>query len=470
MGLLQTIFGDPNKKEIEKIEPVIAIINSLEADLEKISDTELKHKTEDFRNRLSGGDDLTNILPEAFAVAREAAKRVIGERHYDVQLIGGYILHQGKIAEMKTGEGKTLVASLPLYLNALEKKGCHLIAPNDYLARVGGGWMGRIYHFLGLSTSVIAHEFSAIYDPNYKDFEDHGDERLNHWRPCTRKEAYEADITYGTNNEFGFDYLRDNMAWDINQLSQRDLNFAIVDEVDSILIDEARTPLIISAPAEESALFYQQFAQIVKKLKPVEDFTLDEKDRAVSINNSGIEKVEKLVNTKELYSPQNVHLVHYLEEALKAEFLFTKNKDYVSKDGEIIIVDEFTGRLMQGRRYSEGLHQAIEAKEGVEVKRESNTLATITFQNLFRMYKKLSGMTGTASTEAEEFYKIYKLEVVEIPTHRPVARIDINDSIYKSRTAKLNAITEDIKQASENGQPVLVGTISIEKKKNFLGF
>ncbi|MCL5795155.1 MAG: preprotein translocase subunit SecA, partial [Patescibacteria group bacterium] len=465
MGLLDIFFGDTNEREIKRLEPTVAIINDLEKDYEKLDTEGLRRKTTDFKERLAKGETLDNILPEAYAAVREAAKRTLGQRHYDVQLMAGIVLHQGKIAEMKTGEGKTLVATLPLYLNALSSKGAHLITTNDYLARVGGGWMAKIYHALGISVAVIAHEFSALYNPDYTDTQDHGDDRLNHWQPCTRQEAYRADITYGTNNEFGFDYLRDNMAVDSSQLSQRELNYAIVDEVDSILIDEARTPLIISAPAEESTSLYQQFARLVPQLKKDDDYKVDEKDRAATLTDSGIKKMEKLLGFSNIYDPKNVKLIHHLEEALKAYALFKKDKDYVVKDGEVIIVDEFTGRLMQGRRYSEGLHQAIEAKEDVEVKRESDTLATITFQNLFRMYNKLSGMTGTAATEAEEFYKIYKLDVVEIPTNRPLVRIDKDDLIYKTHEAKLNAIVEDVRERVKNGQPVLIGTISIEKNE-----
>jgi len=475
MSFLSNIFGNLNEREVNKLEPVVAIINDIEPEFVKLSDEELKNKTAEFKSRLNEGGEtsfisLDDILPEAFAAVREAAKRKIGQRHFDVQLMAGMVLHQGKIAEMRTGEGKTLVATLPLYLNALEGKGCHIVTPNDYLSRVGGGWMGPVYYALGLSTAVIAHEFSAIYDPDYLDPTDHGDDKLNHWKPVSRLDAYKADITYGTNNEFGFDYLRDNMAADMSQLAQRESNFAIVDEVDSILIDEARTPLIISAPAEESASLYAQFAGLVKTLKIEEDYKVDEKDRAATLTDEGMKKMEKMLGLDNIYDPKTTNLVHHLEEALKAHAIFKKNKDYVVKSapsggGEVVIVDEFTGRLMEGRRYSEGLHQAIEAKEGVEVKRESDTLATITFQNLFRMYKKLAGMTGTAATEAEEFFKIYKLEVVEIPTNREMVRIDTEDDIFKTETGKINAIIQDVKQRSAKGQPVLIGTISIQKNE-----
>jgi preprotein translocase subunit SecA len=465
MGFLDKIFGDPNQKEIKKLEPIVGIINNLEKDFEKLSDKDLQNKTQDFKTRLSKNESIDSILPEAFATVREAGKRALGQRHYDVQIMAGIVLHQGKIAEMKTGEGKTLVATLPLYLNALSGKGCHLVAPNDYLSRVGGGWMASIYNFLGLSVGIITHDFSAIYDPEYLDPHDHGDDRLNHWRPVSRIDAYKADITYGTNNEFGFDYLRDNMATDISQVVQRPFNYVIVDEVDSILIDEARTPLIISAPAEESASLYQKFAGLVPTLDANKDYKVDEKDKAVKIMPSGIKKMEGLLGIENIYNQKGVKYVYHLEEALKAHYLFKKDKEYVVKDGEIVIVDEFTGRLMHGRRYSGGLHQAIEAKEKVEVKRESNTLATISFQNLFRMYPKLAGMTGTAATEAEEFGKIYNLDVIEIPTNRSLIRKDLNDQIYKSEEGKYNAIIEEIKTKNKQGQPVLVGTISIEKNE-----
>lgn len=481
MGFWQKIFGDLNEKELNKLKPIVEKINSLESDMEKLSDEGLKKKTIEFKKRIQKRFDsesyknidengkkqanveiLNEILPEAFAAVRETSKRKLGQRHYDVQLLGAMVLHQGKIAEMRTGEGKTLVASLALYLNSLTGKGCHLITPNDYLSRVGGGWMGPIYESLGVSVGVITHDFTAVYDSNYTSPEDHGDPRLNHWKPVSRKEAYAADITYGTNNEFGFDYLRDNMANNLEQVVQRPPYFSIVDEVDSILIDEARTPLIISAPAEESANLYQRFASLVPKLENEKDFTVDEKERSVTLSEDGIKKMEDLLGVGNIYNKKGVKYVHHLEEALKAHYIFKKDTDYVVKSGEIVIVDQFTGRLMPGRRYSGGLHQAIEAKEGVEVQKESDTLATISFQNLFRMYEKLSGMTGTAATEAEEFSKIYDLDVVEIPTHRPVQRSDRQDEIYKNRKAKFNAIIERIKEKNKIGQPVLVGTISIE--------
>lgn len=484
MSFLQKIFGNQNEREINKIKLIVEKINSFEDKYDKFSDDELKNVTTKLKQQIfekTNTDDYKNLdddakkeadleildllLPEAFAAVREASKRATGQRHYDVQLMGGIVLHQGKIAEMKTGEGKTLVASLALYLNALMGKGCHLVTPNDYLSRVGGGWMGPIYNKLGITVGTIAHDFSAIYDPSFTDHEDHGDDRLNHWRPVSRKDAYLADITYGTNNEFGFDYLRDNMATDISQLAQRPFYFAIVDEVDSILIDEARTPLIISAPAEESASLYQRFAGLVPQLKEKEDYDVDEKERTVAIKEAGIKKMENLLGMDNIYDKKGVEYVHHLEEALKAHYLFKKDKDYVVRDGEIVIVDEFTGRLMDGRRYSGGLHQAIEAKEKVEVKRESDTLATISFQNLFRMYPKLAGMTGTAATEAEEFSKIYELDVVEIPTHREIQRRDWEDAIYKNETGKYQAIIEEVKERHANGQPILIGTISIQKNE-----
>lgn len=395
---------------------------------------------------------------------REAARRILNQRHFDVQMIGGIVLHRGQIAEMKTGEGKTLVATLPLYLNALEGKGVHLITVNDYLARLGAGWMAPVFYSLGLSTGVIVHDSAFVYDPDYTD-ESQYDERLKHFKKIPRREAYACDITYGTNNEFGFDYLRDNMVYSLNQTVQRPLNYAIVDEIDSILIDEARTPLIISAPAEESTDKYVKYAQLVRNLQENEDYNVDEKMRAATLTEAGIAKVEKMLGLGNIYVEGSVNEVHHLEEALKANVLFKKDKDYVVKDGEIIIVDEFTGRLMPGRRYSEGLHQAIEAKEGVKVQKESQTMATITFQNLFRLYKKLSGMTGTAATEAEEFHKIYNLDTIVIPTNKPNIRQDDNDLIYRTEEGKFKAVIRDVKERSAKGQPVLVGTISIEKNE-----
>ena len=463
MNILK-IFGDPNEKIIKKMQPLVDKIASFEPDLKKLADEELKEKTAKFKERLAQGETLDDLLPEAFATIREAAWRVLHQRHFDVQLIGGIVLHRGEIAEMKTGEGKTLVATLPLYLNALEGKGVHLITVNDYLARLGAGWMAPVFHFLGLSTGVIIHENAYLYDPEYSDSNQY-DDRLKHFRQVPRREAYYADVTYGTNNEFGFDYLRDNMVYTLDQTVQRPLHYAIVDEIDSILIDEARTPLIISAPAEESAEKYSKFAQIVAGLKEDEDYNVDEKMKAATLTDQGINKVEKILGMGNIYVEGGIKEVHYLEQALKARVLFKRDKDYVIKDGEIVIVDEFTGRLMPGRRYSEGLHQSIEAKEGVKVQKESQTMATITFQNLFRLYHKLSGMTGTAVTEAEEFSKIYELETIVIPTNRPNIRKDLNDLIYRTEEGKFKAVIKDIKKRHDSGQPILIGTISIEKNE-----
>lgn len=454
-------FLDSNEKEIKRLKAITQKINSLEVEIKALSDEELKAKTAEFKLRLGKNESLNEILPEAFAVVRESAGRNIGERHFDVQLIAGIVLHEGKIAEQKTGEGKTLTASLPLYLNALSGKGTHLVTVNDYLARVGCGWMGPIYHSLGLTVSAIMHEQSFIYDPEFSD-EKATDWRLKFLRPISRKEAYNCDITYGTNNEFGFDYLRDNMVSEMSQLSQRGHNFAIVDEVDSILIDEARTPLIISAPDTEPTSKYYDFAKLVEKLNSQTDFTIDEKFKTAALTEHGIAKVEKILGVDNLYE-KDFESIHHIENALRAKTIYHKDKDYVVKDNEIVIVDEFTGRLMFGRRWSEGLHQAVEAKEGVVIQQESRTLATISFQNYFRMYKKLSGMTGTAATESEEFHKIYKLEVVIIPTNRPMVRIDNPDLVYKTTRAKYAAVVRDIEDHYKKGQPVLLGTTSIEK-------
>jgi len=464
MNILDKILGDPNEKIIKGLRKVVEKINALEPDFKKLSLEELKENTTKFKKRLEAGESLDDLLPEAFANMRETSSRLLGQRHYDVQLIGGIVLHRGEIAEMKTGEGKTLVATLPLYLNALEGKGVHLITVNDYLARVGAGWMANLYHALGLSTSVIVHDAAYMFDPEYDD-ENQYDERLRHFRPISRREAYYCDVTYGTNNEFGFDYLRDNMAYTLGQTVQRTLNYAIVDEIDSILIDEARTPLIISAPAEESTDKYQKFSQLVQRLTENEDYNVDEKMKAATLTEAGINKIEEWLGVGNIYVTGGVKEVHHLEQALKAMVLFKRDRDYVVRDDEIIIVDEFTGRMMPGRRYSEGLHQAIEAKEGVKVQKESQTMATITFQNLFRMYKKLSGMTGTALTEAEEFHKIYKLETVVIPTNKPNIRKDYNDLIYRTEEDKYAAVIKDVKERSLKGQPILIGTISIEKNE-----
>jgi preprotein translocase subunit SecA len=472
--MLENLFGDPNKRYLNKIQSLVDEVNKLEPEFERFSNEELKNKTIKLKERLKKGETLDQILPEAFAMVREASKRTLKQRHFDAQLIGGIVLHQGKIAEMKTGEGKTLAATLPLYLNALTGDGVHLVTVNDYLARRDAVWMGQIYNLLGLSVACINHEVSYLYDPEYNNPEkDEIRDELggfkvveDYLRPVSRTEAYLADILYGTNNEFGFDYLRDNMVYDKKELAQRVFNFAIVDEVDSILIDEARTPLIISAPDTESAKLYEQFAKIVPKLEKDTDYTKDEKMRAVSLTNAGMDKVEKILGIGNIYDEKGIQTVHHLEEALKAKELFLKDKDYIIKDGEVIIVDEFTGRLMPGRRYSGGLHQAIEAKEGVEVKKESKTLATITFQNFFRMYKKLAGMTGTAITNAEEFDKVYKLEVAAIPTNKPMVREDLSDVIYKNETGKFKSLVDKVKELHGKGQPILIGTISIEKNEH----
>ncbi|MFA5386553.1 MAG: preprotein translocase subunit SecA [Candidatus Paceibacterota bacterium] len=478
MSIINKIFGDANENYLKKLEPVVKKINSLEKEFESFSNEKLKEKTRELKERLEKGETLDGILPEAFAQVREAAKRVLGQRHFDVQIIGGIVLHQGRIAEMKTGEGKTLAATLPLYLNALEGKGAHLVTVNDYLARRDTVWMGQIYHALGLSVGCIAHETAYVYDPAYQQASAETDSERDkvggfkvvesYLRPCERKEAYGADITYGTNNEFGFDYLRDNMAYDLNQQAQRGFNFAIVDEVDSILIDEARTPLIISAPDTESSKFYQEFARIIPQLDSKTDYQIDEKMKAVTLTESGINRVEKILGLNNIYEEKGMKYLRYLEQSLRAEVLFKRDRDYVVKDGQVIIVDEFTGRLMPGRRWSGGLHQAVEAKEGVYVNPESLTLASITFQNYFRMYKKLSGMTGTAATSAEEFDKVYKLEVIVIPTNKPMKRKDSPDRIYKTTEGKFKAVVREIKQRHELGQPVLVGTTSIEKNE-YLG-
>ncbi len=455
---------DSNEREIKRLKPLVAKINSLEPDFQRLTDAELRAKTDEFKSRYQDKNKLDDLLPEAFAAVREAGRRTIGQRHFDVQLMGGMVLHQGKIAEMRTGEGKTLVATLPLYLNAITGQGCHLVTVNDYLAKRDCHWMGPIFHALGLSVATIQHEASFQYDPEHEA----EDPRWRRLKPISRKQAYQADITYGTNNEFGFDYLRDNMVVDLSQCAQRPLNYAIVDEVDYILIDEARTPLIISGAAEESAQKYQTFARLVPSLVKDTDYTVDLKDRAVSLNDGGVVKMEGLLRKEgllkapDLYDPSNYALTHYLESALKAHVLFRRDKDYVVKNGEVIIVDEFTGRMMPGRRYSEGLHQAIEAKERVKVQRETVTLATITFQNYFRLYEKLAGMTGTATTEAEEFSKIYKLEVVAIPTNREMIREDYPDQIYSTEEAKFKAVCNEVEEFHKEQRPVLIGTASIE--------
>ena len=500
--VLQGIFGDPEKRELKRMEKIVQGINKLEPKYQAMSDDELKDQTNLLKKQLlelrkkadaktalekqklekeSSKKDkktsaktidtkkaedkiLDQLLPDAFALVREATFRILGMRHFDVQMIGGIALHEGNVAEMKTGEGKTLVALLPSYLNALTERGVHVVTVNDYLAQRDAGWNAPVFHFLGLSVGVIIADASFLYDPEYIN-EDHADERMQHLKPCTRKQAYAADVTYGTNNEFGFDYLRDNMVNEVDFLRQRELNFAIVDEVDSILIDEARTPLIISAPAGDNPDSYYQFAKIVSKLTP-EDYVLDEKHKSVTLTDQGIEKVQRLLGIDNLYSAENSRLVYHLDQALRAQVVFNRDRDYVvTNSGEVIIVDEHTGRLMHGRRYNEGLHQAIEAKEGVAVKEESMTLATISFQNFFRLYRKLSGMTGTAFTEAEEFQQIYALNVIQIPPNRPIKRIDKDDLIFRTEAGKLRAIVRTIQEYHAKGQPILVGSASIVKNE-----
>ncbi|MCK4690677.1 MAG: preprotein translocase subunit SecA, partial [Desulfuromonadales bacterium] len=460
-GLFKKIIGSKNERDLKRLQPLVEQINALEPEFEKLTDEQLPGKTSEFRQRLESGEVLEQLLPEAFATVREAAKRVLGMRHFDVQLIGGMVLNIGQIAEMKTGEGKTLMATLPIYLNALLGKGVHVVTVNDYLAKRDAEWMGTIYRFLGLTVDCIVHGLDDVQ----------------------RKAAYAADVTYGTNNEFGFDYLRDNMKFDLDEYVQRPLHYAIVDEVDSILIDEARTPLIISGPSEASSDLYFMVDRIIPRLKQGEiieerdgkigqstkthtgDYTVDEKAKSSALTEEGVAKVEKLLNVDNLYEPQNIELLHHVNQALKAHALFKVDVDYVVKDGEVQIVDEFTGRLMPGRRWSDGLHQAVEAKEGVKIASENQTLATITFQNYFRMYEKLAGMTGTADTEAVEFSEIYKLGVVVIPTNRPMLRDDKSDVIYKTEQEKFLATVEDIVECHKSGQPVLVGTITIDKSE-----
>ncbi|HWF60473.1 MAG TPA: preprotein translocase subunit SecA [Nitrospira sp.] len=464
--VLNLIFGSKNDREIKSLRPIVEQINGLEDGLTPLSDQALADKTQDFKKQLEAGRTLDDILPEAFAVCREMSRRKLNMRHFDVQLIGGMILHRGRIAEMKTGEGKTLVATLPIYLNALEGKGVHLVTVNDYLAKRDAQWMSQLYHALGLSTGIIQHDASFIYDPTY----DASDKRLQHLRPCTRPEAYRADITYGTNNEYGFDYLRDNLVvTDLNQCVQRELNFAIVDEVDSILIDEARTPLIISGPTDQTTDLYYRINAIIPQLKAETDYTIEEKTKTAALTDDGNARVEKLLGVDNLYDPAHMDMVHHVVKALQAYTLYKRDVDYVVKDGEVIIVDEFTGRLMPGRRWSDGLHQAVEAKEGVRIANENQTLASVTFQNFFRMYKKLSGMTGTADTEAAEFAKIYNLDVNVVPTNRQMIRQDYADVVYRTEKEKFEAIVEEIKECHERGQPVLVGTISIEKSEKLAG-
>ena len=462
--VLKKILGDPQAKTVKRLRKRVELVNVLSPKYEKLTDKQLQSQTDILKKRL-GKESLDAILPDAFAVVREAAKRVLGQRHFDVQLIGGMVLHEGNVAEMKTGEGKTLVATLPVYLNALSEQGVHVVTVNDYLAQRDAGWMGQVYNFLGMKTGVILGDHSYIFDESFTNTE-HEDPRLKHLKPCTRQDAYAADITYGTNNEYGFDYLRDNMVREEDQLRQRELNYAIVDEVDSILIDEARTPLIISAPSVTSGTAYDQFSKVVRQLRKDKHYETDEKRKTVILTDAGVELVQKTLAIDNLYGSENIRTIYHLQQALRAHALFTRDKDYVvTKDGEVVIVDEFTGRLLAGRRYNEGLHQAIEAKEGVEVQQESMTLATISFQNYFRLYNKLGGMTGTALTEAEEFHQIYKLDVVEIPSNRAIARLDRTDRIYRSEKGKFRAIVREVKTLHTKGQPVLIGTVSIEKNE-----
>ena len=501
MSFLTKILGDSNKKFLKKLEPVVSSINILEEKMKSLTDEGLKSVTAELRNRLNGGQSLDDILPEAFAATREASRRTLGQRHFDVQLLGGIILHQGKIAEMRTGEGKTLVATLPAYLNAISGKGVHVVTVNDYLSRRDAVWMGQIYNALGLTVGCINHEASYVYDKNHQsqipaspagrskiksqnensnsETKEKTEDKLDKERditgafhvvheflkPCSRKEAYAADITYGTNNEFGFDYLRDNIAYNVGDVVQRGYNFAVVDEIDSILIDEARTPLIISAPSADSDQFYIMFSKIAEKMNADEDYAVDEKMKAVSLTESGIEKAEKALGVGNIYTEKGIKYVHHLETAIRAKALFHLDKDYVVKNNEIIIVDEFTGRMMPGRRWSEGLHQAVEAKEKVQVQKESRTLASITFQNYFRLYGKLAGMTGTALTSAEEFHKVYKLETVSIPTNKTLARRDKPDLVFQTVKGKFQAIAGKIKEVHQAGQPILVGTVSIDKNE-----
>ncbi|MHC9539983.1 MAG: preprotein translocase subunit SecA [Vulcanimicrobiota bacterium] len=460
LQLMKKIF-DGNEREVKKLEREVKKINELEPEMEKLSDDALRQKTDEFRSRIKEEDDLEDLLPEAFAAVREASKRKLGLRHFDVQFIGGIVLHQGRISEMKTGEGKTLVATAPVYLNALLGRGVHVVTVNDYLAKRDMRWMGPVYHALGLSVASIQHDVAYLFNPDYHN-EDPGLDRLE---PITRQEAYAADITYGTNNEFGFDYLRDNMVLDIRDCAQRELYYAIVDEVDSILIDEARTPLIISGRGVESTELYIRFARLARKLEKGVDYTVDEKAHSVPLTDEGVAKMESSLGVTNLYDNENMELSHQINQALRAKELYKKDVEYVAKDGEIVIVDEFTGRLMFGRRYSDGLHQAIEAKEGLKVRSEDQTLASITFQNYFRLYHKLAGMTGTAATEEKEFRDIYNLDVVVIPTHRGMIRIDNADVVYKNEQAKFNAVVDEIEKLSNAGQPVLVGTRSIEKSE-----
>ncbi len=471
MSFLDRFFGPSYAKELKQIRPFVEAVNGLEASMVLLDDSALASQTSTFKDRVKAGESLDNILPEAFAAVREASKRTLGLRHYDVQLIGGVLLHRGKITEMRTGEGKTLVGTLPAYLNALAGTGVHVITVNDYLARRDAVWMGQIYAALGMSIGVVNHDTSYLYDGSHTETDQKRDEEgafkvhYEFLRPCSRREAYEADITYGTNSEFGFDYLRDNIEFDVKRLRQREHAYAIVDEIDSILIDEARTPLIISAPAQEGENLYTIFSRVAGRLRPEEHYKVDEKLHSATLTDAGIEEAERMLGIDNIYTDKGIKYVHHLETAVRAKALYHKDKEYVVRDGEVVIVDEFTGRLQPGRRWSDGLHQAIEAKEGVEIKKESKTYASITYQNYFRMYEKLSGMTGTALTSQEEFYTVYGLEVVPVPTHKIVIRKDHNDLIFQTESGKFQAVIEKIRAINDTGQPILVGSASIEKNE-----
>ena len=471
MSILDRFFGPSYEKELKQIQPLVSRVNSLEDDFSALSLEEIKAKTEDLKKRIAGGESSDDVLPEAFALVREAAKRTLGLRHYDVQIIGGVLLHRGKITEMRTGEGKTLVGTLPSYLNALSGKGVHVVTVNDYLARRDAVWMGQVYDALGLSVGVINHDSSFIYDTGHTESDDERDKEgafkvhQEFLRPCTRQEAYAADITYGTNNEFGFDYLRDNIEFEAKNLRQRGHAYAVVDEIDSILIDEARTPLIISAPSDTGQDLYTVFSRVASRLKADEHYTIDEKMKSATLTDAGIEEAEKALGIDNIYTDRGIKYVHHLETAVRAKALYTRDKEYVVRDNQVVIVDEFTGRLQPGRRWSDGLHQAIEAKEGVAIQKESKTYASITYQNYFRMYDKLSGMTGTALTSQEEFYTVYGLEVVPVPTNKEVVRKDHNDLIFQTEKGKFQAVIAKVKEINEKGQPVLVGSASIEKNE-----
>lgn len=476
MSWLTKLFGDENNAALLRAQSIVPRTNALEEGVEKLTDDGLLTESLQLKKRVENGESLDLLAPEAFALVREASRRTLGQRHFDVQLIGGMILHQGGIAEMRTGEGKTLVATLPVYLNALSGKGVHVVTVNDYLSRRDGVWMGQVYHSLGLTVGIINHESSFLYDPTHRVVEDAvlekeqdelGSFKVHHefLRPCTRTEAYAADITYGTNNEYGFDYLRDNLEYEVGKLRQREFNYAVVDEIDSILIDEARTPLIISAPTNDAENLYLKFTGIAETFVNEEDYTVDEKHKQIALTDQGIEKAEKALGVDNIYTDAGIRYVHHLETAVRARALFARDKEYVVRDGEVVIVDEFTGRLQPGRRWSDGLHQAIEAKEGVLIQKESRTFASITFQNYFRLYKKLSGMTGTAATSSEEFYKVYGLNTVPVPTNYPPKRIDKDDLIFQTEAGKMKAMARAVKALHEKGQPVLVGTVSVENNE-----